>query len=348
MLTKERQLDIDPGLTLTFDGKKYIVVVNDALQTYSVGSLICEYMRVEPTKIKELIISCPNLDEKVTEANVTKAFKKLQYRFKTVFPAVGSIMVELEFLNAILDWFNAVRTGRVKEFILLFDKPEYEEVKNYIFKDTGYSGCGGDSILQLFLTCYFGFSYSYTVTKALFLRLMDENGGKIHDDAIGALSLMFGKYIDMQHIDYRILASSKGFENLYTIKTSLSLLIFEMAQCMNTDAKIVKCKNCGHYFVPEGKVNTVYCSYPIQDNRGKTCKDVGAQVTRAKKEKGDVATKEYRKVYMRYVMMAKRHPEDKEVADKLIKLKSEVKIWRNKLADGSAETEDYLEWLRQY
>lgn len=330
------------------NGKKYIVVVNDASQTYPVGSLICEYIRIEPTKIKNLITSCPNLDAKATETNVANAFKQLQYRLKAVFPAVGSIMVELEFMNAILDWFNAVHTGRVEEFIQLFEKPEYDEIKNYIFKDTAYSGCGGDSILQLYLTCYLSFSYAYSVTKALFLRLMDENGGKVHDDAIGALSLMYGKYIDMQHIDYRILASSKGFENLYTIKTSLSLLIFEMAQCMNTDAKIVKCKNCGHYFVPEGKVNSVYCSYPVRDNRGKTCKDIGPQLTRAKKEKSDIATKEYRKVYMRYVMMVKRHPENQEIKNKLMELKTEVKTWREKMEAGFVDTNEFLQWLNQF
>lgn len=59
---------------------------------------------------------------------------------------------------------------------------------------------------------------------------------------------------------------------------------------------------------------------PLRDNKEKTCKDVGAQITRANKEKNDVATKEYRKVYMRYKMMTNRHPEDSAAAQKFNEL----------------------------
>ena len=53
---------------------------------------------------------------------------------------------------------------------------------------------------------------------------------------------------------------------------------------------------------------------------------VGAQVTRANKEKNDAATKEYRKVYMRYKMMTNRHPEDAAAAEKFEQLTIKQKI----------------------
>lgn len=80
----------------------------------------------------------------------------------------------------------------------------------------------------------------------------------------------------------------------------------------------------------------------------KTCKDVGAQVTRANKEKNDAATKEYRKVYMRYKMMTNRHPEDTDAAEKFEKLTSEVRDWRNRMAHGSATTDEFLAWLARF
>lgn len=121
-----------------------------------------------------------------------------------------------------------------------------------------------------------------------------------------------------------------------------------MAHVINTEANIVKCKNCGHYFIPEGRSDAVYCSYPLRDNKDKTCKDVGAQVTRANKEKNDAATKEYRKVYMRYKMMTNRHPEDTDAAEKFEKLTSEVRDWRNRMAHGSATTDEFLAWLARF
>ena len=89
----------------------------------------------------------------------------------------------------------------------------------------------------------------------------------------------------------------------------------------------------------------MYCTYPFQDNKGKSCKDVGAKVTRAKKERNDIATKEYRRAYMRCIMAMKRHPEDSAVAEKFARLTEEVKSWRDKLDSEQATTEEFLKWL---
>lgn len=348
MITKEYQPNIDPGLTIAFDGKKYMLLANDEFTEYPIGSLICEYMRLFPDQLKKIIMSCDGLDESVTVESIEAVFKQLQTKLHATFPPVIAIMVELELTNTLADWFKSVREDRIKEFLEFFDTSGYESISEYILKDTNVSAYGGDTVLQLLLTCYFSFSKTYVVTKAMFLRVIGNSNDKDEDNAVSALAAMYGAYFGMQHIDYRIVATKQGLESLYTIKTSLSLLIFEMAQCMNTGAKIIKCKHCGNYFVPKGNANSVYCSYPVRDNRGKTCKDVGAQVTRANKEKSDIATKEYRKVYMRYKMIVRRHPEDKEAADQFAKLKSEVKTWREKLETGSSETEEFLKWLHQF
>ena len=117
----------------------------------------------------------------------------------------------------------------------------------------------------------------------------------------------------MQHIDFRFLATAeKGLESLYTIKTSMSLLLFEMANAQQVDQQFVKCSNCGQIFVLEGRSDTIYCNYPSPQNKNKSCREIGAQVARANKEKSDIVTKEYRKAYMRHKMMIKRHPADSD------------------------------------
>ena len=60
-----------------------------------------------------------------------------------------------------------------------------------------------------------------------------------------------------------------------------------------------------------------------------------------------MTTKEYRKVYMRYKMLMRRHPEEESYEEQFNRLTSEVKEWRNKLAHGMATTEAFLASLME-
>jgi len=155
--------------------------------------------------------------------------------------------------------------------------------------------------------------------------------------------------MDMQHIDYRILATvEKGLESLFTIKSSISLLLFEMAHATQVDQQFVKCENCGRVFVPEGRSDTIYCNYPSPQNKEKTCREIGAQIARANKEKNDVCTREYRKAYMRYKMKTQRHPGNKEAWEKFNKRTTDIKEWRTRLDQGTTTTEEFLTWLESF
>lgn len=350
MITREEDLNIDYGLNVVFDGKKYRLATYEGEQDFKIGSLMCEYFRLKPSDVKAAIMSCDNLDVDATFENSSSAFLQLDKKLMSIFPTVTYKMVSVELFNAIGEWFDFSRTGRTQGYIDVANENLYSGVKEFVFEDTGCSDFGGDSVKQLFLTAFYTFAVSYATTKALFLDFVD--GDEIKDDEqqkrIEFIASMYGDYIDMQHIDYRIIATQNGFESMYTIKSSLSLFLFELAHCIREKTKIVKCKNCGHYFVPEGRNDAVYCSYPLRNDKSKTCKDVGAQVTRANKEKNDVVTKEYRKVYMRYKMSTKRHPEDLEIAERFERLTNEIREWRNKMAQGQTTVEEFMNWLTQF
>ncbi len=349
MITEDKGLNIDFGLNTIFDGTKYRLVMAQSTDEYPVGGLICEYMRLSPMDIKDVIMSCSGLDKEGTTDNYLDTFLEFHEKINATFPAVISTMIALEFMSSSEDWFKAVRENRVEEYMGLINS-SWTSVHDFIYGDTGVAGPGGDTVLQIMLTCYSLFADRYIYTKYLFNNLMesDEVNDEPHNKSIDVFSEMFGNHMDMQHIDYRLILTDKGFESLYTIKSSFSLLIFDMAHCINQEVRVVKCKNCGHYFVPEGRSDAVYCSYPLRDNKEKTCREVGAQVTRANKEKEDIATREYRKVYMRYKMATNRHPEDSDVAGKFQRLKGEIRSWRNRMSHGLATTEEFLEWLNTF
>ena len=297
--------------------------------------------------LKQFIMSCDGLELPGTTDNFISSFMQLQEKMTDgLYPVVGT-MVVVEFMNTAEDWFDAVRTNRVEEFLNRLNTDSYDSIRDFILEGTDIKEFGGDTVLQLMLTCYFAFASTYVIVKHMFTQIMESNEvqDEKHDRTIELLYAMYGTYMDAQHIDYRLILTEKGFESLYTLETSISLLLFEMAHCINTEANIVKCKNCGNYFVPEGRSDAVYCSYPLRDNKEKTCKDVGAQVTRANKEKTDVLTREYRKVYMRYKMATTRHPDDSKLASQFERLTSEFKIRNAEIMSGESTTEEVLDWL---
>lgn len=350
MATAAEELKLLQGISVFFDGRVNKVLLQNQITEYRIGKMICEYLRLAPTKLKDIILSCDGVDEIYTAQSFTKTFAEFHDKLFCEFPLITAAMIETEFVNVLDDWFKAARENRAEEFKKCFREINYDNIVDFIFKDTGFSNYGNDTVLQLLLTCYSGFATNFVVTKGFFDKLYKLGVGneQEHVEGVDMLIEMYSGLIDIQHIDYRIVVTSNGFESLYTVKSSMSLLMFEIAHCIQSNVKISNCKNCGNYFIPERRTDEVYCSYPLRDDKTKTCKDVGAQITRANKEKNDTATKKYRQMYMRYKMANKRHPDDTVAAERLEKLTKEAKAWRNRIIHGKTTTEDYIKWLEGF
>lgn len=135
---------------------------------------------------------------------------------------------------------------------------------------------------------------------------------------------------------------------MFTIRNSISLLLFEVAHIIESGSIINKCENCGNFFIPNTRIDTIYCNYPSPQNKSKTCKEIGAQITRSKKEKTDEFTYEYRKIYMRLQMKSRRNSQKKEYSLLLKKMVKESKGWREKLKEGNVIDEEWKEWLKGF
>lgn len=250
-------------------------------------------------------------------------------------------MVTIEFLNFAADIMKMTLEEKKEWFRM--DQKQDDTIFDYIFKDTIYDCQGIDSVMQLLLTCYLWFSESYVAFKHSFLMLASD--GEYDESQVDVFLSFFGENINIQHIDFQIAIYEGQFHSLYTLKSSMSLLVFEAAHCMDNNVKFIKCVNCNEYFVPAGRSDAIYCNCSSPQNPSKTCREIGAQITRANKEKNDVATKEYRKVYMKYKMITIRHPEDREGKKTFDRLVEEVKGWRKNMANGIVTTDEFLEWL---
>ena len=351
MITEGYGLEnIEYGLTVTFNGSKYTFLGDGIVKEYPIGGLSCEYFDLAPTKIKDIILSCSNLEAEPTVEQICETMVEFHKKCLETLPPVQAVMISVEFYDSLADWFKAIREDRVGEYTELINvQKKHPEIGKFIFADTPYDNVGCETVLQMLLSAYAAFADSYTFTKYMFMNaLVTEDVTEENEKVIDALSGMYSSCISMQHIDFRIIGTEKGLENMYTIKSSISLLVFEHANSCNANVNFVKCSNCGRIFLPEGRSDTIYCSHPSPQNKDKTCREIGAQIARANKEKTDVTTHEYRKVYMRYKMMLNRNPGKRDIRKKFDKLTTEIKKWRTNLKDGSSTTEQFLEWLSQF
>ncbi|MBS5115162.1 MAG: hypothetical protein KHY88_05630 [Erysipelotrichaceae bacterium] len=330
------------GLIVDFDGIRNIIMYH-GLKEYPIGGLVAEYARLHPTDLKEVILSYKGLDNYPSTDTIADFFPWFVDELESRFGIVTAVMVTFEFM----DFVAMVLKKDYKDLTEYFKEISNEDsVGQYIFDGSGFNSTGSSTNKQLLLSAYYWWAQSYVAFKHSFLMLASEN--KYDENQVMAFWSMFSENIDFQHIDFRIANYEGKFHSLYTIKSSMSLILFEAAHCLDNDVKFVKCENCGEYFVPEGRNDAIYCGYPSLQDKNKTCKEIGAQVTRANKEKNDIATKEYRRVYMKYKMITLRHPENREAIRIFEKLTSEVKILRKKLKNGTITTEDFLKWLNRF
>lgn len=174
------------------------------------------------------------------------------------------------------------------------------------------------------------------------------SGEEYEEDQVMAFWGLYATNTDFQHIDFHIMFYDNAFHSIYTIKSSMSLILFEAAHAMDANTKFVKCKNCGNYFVPVGRSDSVYCGYPAPQDETKECRDVGANATRARKMKNDVLTQEYRRLYMRLKMAIKRHPDDTALQERFQELTEGMKVRKEQKEEGAISVDDILEWLTSF
>ena len=174
------------------------------------------------------------------------------------------------------------------------------------------------------------------------------SGEEYEEDQVMAFWGLYADNTDFQHIDFHIMFYDNAFHSIYTIKSSMSLILFEAAHAMDAQTKFVKCKNCGNYFVPVGRSDSVYCGYPSPQDETKECREVGANATRAKKMKNDVLTQEYRRLYMRLKMAIKRHPDDTALQERFKELTEGMKARKKQKEDGEMSVDAILEWLTSF
>ncbi|NLB80496.1 MAG: hypothetical protein GX800_02515, partial [Clostridiaceae bacterium] len=109
---------------------------------------------------------------------------------------------------------------------------------------------------------------------------------------------------------------------------------------------IKKCGNCGKYFIPYNRADTIYCDNISPQDDKRTCKEYGSQKLWYDKLKQDEAKKLYRNIYMAKQMQAKRYLDIPKYAKNLEKYKTQSKQLKKDVKEGKKSEAEYIEWLK--
>ena len=159
------------------------------------------------------------------------------------------------------------------------------------------------------------------------------------------------KNLELSHLnDKQLLDSFKNNTMLVSMidthqSNDLSAICYavleELVKTINNPIK--KCQNCGMYFIPNSRLDEIYCDYPKAN--GKTCKEQGAVQAYNERLKQNKALAEYRRLYQLKSMAVGRNKDNKQMKKDFDKWKKDAKDRVNKLKHGVLTEDEVYEWL---
>lgn len=108
---------------------------------------------------------------------------------------------------------------------------------------------------------------------------------------------------------------------------------------------IRRCKNCGKYFIPAKRSDTLYCDNPSPEDTEMTCKEYGTRRLWYEKQKEDELATLSRKIVSSKYMLAKRNPDQPKFQKSYQYFKEQRLIWMKAVKDGTKTRDEYRNWL---
>ncbi|GEM_PF-318997 len=212
----------------------------------------------------------------------------------------------------------------MKEFVTyVFNLDEQEELKEYTPSQR----------FAVYLIKHKGQAYTY-----------NKNDNIIQDN-------YSNKNLELAHMnDAQLLDSFKNNTMLVSMidthqSNDLSAICYAVLEeiVKTTNNPIKKCQNCGMYFIPNSRLDEIYCDYPKVN--GKTCREQGAVQAYNERLKQNKALAEYRRLYQLKSMAVGRNNDNKQMKKDFDKWKKDAKDRVNKLKHGVLTEDEVYEWL---
>lgn len=120
-------------------------------------------------------------------------------------------------------------------------------------------------------------------------------------------------------------------------------------QLIENNYLILKCKNCGKYFIVFNRANKLYCSRKSPQDFSKTCRQYGREKTwleRTKDENDWYSL--YRKIYQALQVKVKRNPNDSQFKQNYDNFRADTKEWKKAIKEGTKTEAEFMKWLQDF
>lgn len=145
-----------------------------------------------------------------------------------------------------------------------------------------------------------------------------------------------------QRMSYELLYQ-ETFAEVLCPETVYDLIDYHLRECLKREIKMRVCKNCGRLFAVTGHGGVEYCDRPF-DEKGRTCKEIGAFRVWEKSKSEDEVFKIYRREYKKRFAWIR--------VGKITK--DEFYFWSEKAREKKAECEngeitleEFSQWLKE-
>jgi len=133
------------------------------------------------------------------------------------------------------------------------------------------------------------------------------------------------------------------YKNIY----SSNLLDICFYNIVKQKFDIKTCENCGKYFIPFLRSDTLYCDRISPQDENKTCKEYGSQEAWKKSLENNEALNTCRKLYMQIQMAAKRNKEISKYVKAFENFKIQSKQWKDDVKRGRKTEQEFITWLNE-
>lgn len=125
--------------------------------------------------------------------------------------------------------------------------------------------------------------------------------------------------------------------------TVYDLIDYHLRECLKREIKMRRCKNCGRLFAVTGHGGTEYCDRPA-DERGRTCREIGAFRVWEKSKSTDEPFKVFRREYKKRFAWIKA---GRITKDEFYSWSERAREKRDKCDAGRITLEEFEAWLKQ-
>lgn len=143
--------------------------------------------------------------------------------------------------------------------------------------------------------------------------------------------------------------NSPFFYFSYNCSTIDEYLTASFLQLIENNYSILKCNNCGKYFIAYNRSDTLYCDRTSPQNDLKTCKKYAIEQAWQEKIKDETDWHcLYRRVYQSLQMKARRNKGHKPSEQKFEYFKEESKKWKKEIKEHTKTDKEFVCWLQSF